>query len=85
MSRQRITILAGLAGLTALFLAAAAYAFYGSPFPNNSGSPKIFQLGESPQALRLTVYETGIVAISATELRATDLPFQNFSAVYLGW
>lgn len=80
MSRQRITILAGLAGLTALFLVAAAYAFYGSPFPDNSGSPKIFQLGESPQALRLTVYETGIVAISATELRATDLPFQNFSA-----
>lgn len=80
MSRQRLTILTLLFLLTALFLGGAAYTFFGSPFEEEPLSDRPLPVGEAPHALRLTVEDTGIAAVTAGEVRASKLPFQEFSA-----
>jgi len=80
MSRQRLTILALLFLLTAIFLGGAAYTFFGSPFEEELLSGRPLPVGEAPQALRLTVEDTGIAAVTAAEVRTSKLPFQEFSA-----
>lgn len=78
MSRQRF-LLTVLALLTVLFLGAAAYTFYGNPFPDSVATVKTLPIDSVPQAVRLTIYESGMVGVSARELRDLNLPFQNFS------
>jgi hypothetical protein len=79
--KQRILLLAGLAGLTIIFLGAAAYIFLGNP-PGRSNSPQAapVPLGEAPQALRLTVLETGIAIITSRQLSQSGLPVETISA-----
>lgn len=78
MSRQRF-LLTILALLTIIFLGAAAYTFYGNPFPTTVATVKTLPIDSVPQAARLTVYESGMVGVSARELRDLNLPFQNFT------
>ena len=80
MSRQRLTILTLLFLLTVIFLGGAAYTFFGSPFEEDPLSDRPLPIGEAPQALRLSTEETGIAAVTAGEVRASKLPFQEFSA-----
>lgn len=81
MSRRRQSVLVALFILTVLFLSAAAYTFYGNPFERNDPlSIKTLPLDEAPQALRLTIYDTGIAAVTASQLREANLPFQEFNA-----
>jgi hypothetical protein len=78
MSRQRF-LLTVLALMTVLFLGAAAYTFYGNPFPATVATVKTLPIDSVPQAVRLTIYESGMVGVSARELRDLNLPFQNFT------
>lgn len=80
MSRQRQAILTLLFLLTVLFLSIAAYTFFGVPVEEEPLSDRPLQVGEAPQALRLTVEKTGIAAITAGEVRASKMPIQSFSA-----
>ena len=84
MALKRTTILSSLAGLTVIFLlGAAAYAHWGDDPPTlrESGPLKILINPRQPlpAALRLTVLETGIAAITATQLRATSLSYASLS------
>lgn len=84
MSRRRQVVLVTLFFLTVIFLGAAAYTFYGNPFEENGPiSIKTLPLDEAPQALRLTVYDTGIAAVTASQLREANLPFQAFDTEHL--
>lgn len=80
MSLTRRSILAVQAMLTVVFIGAAAFTFFGSPFGEASLSVQSLSLGEAPQALRLAVHQTGIAAVTMRELRGTDLPFDELSA-----
>ncbi len=80
MSRRRSFVLISLALLTCLFLGAAAITFYGNPFDAAAEPPiQTLPLGEAPQAVRLTILENGLAAVSARDLRRTNLPFADFS------
>lgn len=78
MSLRRRSILTAQALLTALFLAAAALTFFGNPLSGESLTVTL-PVGEAPQALRLTVEQTGIAAITMDELRGAELPFDELS------
>ncbi len=79
MSKRRF-LLAGLAILTLVFFAAAAYAFFGNPFANKDEyTIEPLPLGEVPEALRIIVTEPGIVAISAKQLDESFLPIEVIS------
>ncbi|MCI0396965.1 MAG: C25 family cysteine peptidase, partial [Chloroflexi bacterium] len=79
MNRQHL-ILAGLAGLTIFFFGAAAYVFLGSRIQDDPLDIKPLPLGEAPQALRLTVYQSGIAVVTAGDLRQANLPVEGLSA-----
>lgn len=80
MSRQQKSLLLLFGFSTIIFVLAAFYTYLGNPFPQNTPlSPMTLPLGEDPQALRLIVHQTGLMAISARDIRRTDLPFQTFS------
>lgn len=80
MSLTRRSILTVQAMLTVVFIGAAAFTFFGSPFGETPLSVQSLSLGEAPQALRLTVHQTGIAAVTMRELRGTDLPFDELTA-----
>lgn len=80
MSRQRLTILTLLFLLTVLFLGGAAFSFFGSPFEEEPLSDRPLPVGDAPRALRLTIGETGFAAVTAREVRASNMPFEEFSA-----
>jgi hypothetical protein len=80
MSLRRRSLLTVQALLTFVFLGAAAYTFFGSPFQSDLLSVQPLPLDEAPQALRLTVNETGIAAITTRDLRNTNLPFPELSS-----
>jgi hypothetical protein len=66
--------------LTFVFLGAAAFTLYGPQlFDQGENSFVELPLGDAPQALRFTVLETGVHAISAADLRETNLPFVDFN------
>lgn len=79
--RQRTFLLVGLAALAVVFLSAAAYIFFVlSPGRSQSLDVAPLPLGEAPQALRLTVLESGIVSLSGRQLSQTGLPIETISA-----
>lgn len=79
--KQRHLLLFGLAAMAIIFLGAAAYIFFVLS-PGRSQSPNVdpLPLGEAPQALRLTVLESGIVSLSSRQLAQTRLPVESVSA-----
>lgn len=80
MSLRRRSILTAQAILTALFLGAAVFTFFGNPLSTDSlRVVETLPLGEAPQALRLTVHDTGIAAITMRDLRGAELPFDELS------
>lgn len=79
MSLRRRSILTAQAVLTALFLGAAAFTFFGNPLSREPLTVQSLSLGEAPQALRFTVHQTGIAAITMRELRGADLPFDELT------
>ena len=79
MSLKRRSVLTLQAVLTILFLSAAAITFFGSPLSGESLTVQSLPLGEAPQALRLTVHQTGIAAITMRQLRGSDLPFDELN------
>lgn len=79
MSLKRRSVLTIQALFTIVFLSAAVFTFFGNPASSEPLAVQSLPLGEAPQALRLTVYETGIAAITARQLRSTDLPFDNLT------
>lgn len=80
MSIRRRGILTLQALLTFAFLGLAIVTFFGNPFRNDALSGQTLPVGEAPQALRLTVRDTGIAAVTARELRNSKLPFTELSA-----
>ena len=81
MSRTRTLMLVGLAFLTLVFISAAAYAFFGSQLINRDDRTiEPLPLGEVPEALRISVSESGIVAIRADQLDKSYLPIDQISA-----
>lgn len=80
MSLKRRSILTIQAMLTVVFLSAAVFIFFGIPIDNEPLAVQSLPLGEAPQALRLTVYDTGIAAVTVRQLRATDLTFDALTA-----
>src|SRR5690554_6246432 len=80
MSLKRRSILTIQAMLTVVFLSAAVFIFFGIPMDNEPLAVQSLPLGEAPQALRLTVYDTGIAAVTVRQLRATDLTFDALTA-----
>ena len=80
MSLRRRTILTILALMTFVFLGLALYTFFGNPLRREPLAAQTLPLGDAPQALRLTVYDSGIAAVTLRELRGTDLPFDQLSA-----
>ena len=58
MSLRRRTILTIEALLTFAFLGLAAYTFFGNPLRPEPSPVQTLPLGQAPQALRLTVYDT---------------------------
>lgn len=80
MNDNRKLILAGLAGLTLILAGAAAFVFLGGrESDNDSESENLVTLGEAAQALRLTVLESGIAAITAEQIRDHNLPVEAFT------
>ncbi len=80
MTSQRKIILVALAALTVIFFAAAAYTFFGSGLGNRGEhSIEPLPLGEVPAALRISVTEPGMVAISAVQLDESYLPVDILS------
>ncbi len=78
-------ILSSLASLTVIFLVgAAAFAFIGEVhvFSENAAVLKTrpFPKDDVPSVLRLTINQTGIMAVSARQIRAASIPFDNLSA-----
>lgn len=69
--------------LTVIFLSAAVFTFFGNPSDSEPLAVQSLPLGEAPQALRLTVYETGIAAITMRQLRGTDLPFDELTPEHI--
>ncbi len=80
MSLRRRTILTIEALLTFAFLGLAAYTFFGNPLRPEPSPVQTLPLGQAPQALRLTVYDTGIAAITARHVQNTNFPFSEFNA-----
>lgn len=80
MSLKRRTLLTVLALMTFIFLGLALYTFFGNPLRREPLAVQTLPLGDAPQALRLTVYDSGIAAVTLRELRDTDLPFDQLSA-----
>ena len=78
--RQRTGVLIVLGMMTLAFLGSAAYVLLGNPFEPSAISLPPLTVGEAPRAVRLTVGETGLTAISAADLHRTNLPFTAFSA-----
>ncbi|MCA9969077.1 MAG: hypothetical protein KC425_02625 [Anaerolineales bacterium] len=85
MTPNRSTILTSLAGLTVIFLlGAVAYAQWGENPPSLMEPQPLkvqaYSKEPLPAALRLTILETGIVAVTASQLRATNLRYAALSA-----
>lgn len=79
--RQRTLLLVGLAALAVVFLGAAVYIFFVlNPGRSKSADVVPLPLGEAPQALRLTVLESGIVSLTGKQLGETGLPVEAISA-----
>ncbi len=79
--KQRNLFLIGLGALAVLFLGIAAYIFFVlNPDPSRSNRVDPLPLGEAPQALRLTVLETGIVSLTSRQLDQSSLPVETVSA-----
>ncbi|MCB8945028.1 MAG: hypothetical protein H6658_14855 [Ardenticatenaceae bacterium] len=87
---RRIYILMTLAGLTLVFLGAAAYSLWNWQKATERLNESILPAAgiaaadvltiDTPQALRLTVNETGIATITARQLQLAKLPFNELSA-----
>jgi hypothetical protein len=81
MNVDRKLILAGLAGLTLILAGAAAVVFLGGrDAKDDPNSQNLVALGEAALALRLTVLESGIAAIEASQIREYNLPVGTFSS-----
>ncbi len=81
--RQRAGVLLVLGMMTLAFLGSAAYVLLGNPFEPSAISLPPLTVGEAPRAVRLTVGDTGLTALSAADLHRTNLPFTTFSAAGL--
>ena len=87
---RRIYVLLTLAILTLIFLGVAAYSLWDWQAATNQINTAIVPdsgvvaaeilTTDSPAALRLTVNETGMTAITARQLQAARLPFSELSA-----
>lgn len=87
---RRFYVLMALAGLTLVFLGAAAYNLWNwqeatarlneAVVPDSGVVVSDILTTETPAALRLTVDETGITTITARQLQAAKLPFSELSA-----
>ncbi|MCA9934057.1 MAG: hypothetical protein H6662_09180 [Ardenticatenaceae bacterium] len=85
MRLNRMLILSVLASLTIIFLVgAAAFAFVGELdiFHESVAGLKVrpFPKGDIPNGLRLTVYESGIAAVTSRDLQAANMRFDTLSA-----
>lgn len=85
MRVHRSILLGSLAGLTLLFLlGAVAYANWGrlAPPPDENGDLGVSLAAKQafPVALRLTVHESGIAAVTAAQLGAANFPVDAISA-----
>jgi hypothetical protein len=79
--RQRRLGLALLALLTLVFLSAAVYLWWdGQTSRQQPITIEPLQPGQAPQALRLTVYQTGLAVVSAQQVNEANLPLESFSA-----
>lgn len=79
--KQRNLLLIGLGALAVLFLGIAAYIFFVlNPGRLQSNNVVPLPLGEAPQALRLTVLETGIVSLTSRQIEQSGLPIEEISA-----
>jgi hypothetical protein len=79
--RQRTLFLVGLGALAVVFLGVAVYIFFIlNPSRSESNGVAPLPLGEAPQALRLTVLETGIVSLTSRQIDQTSLPVETITA-----
>jgi hypothetical protein len=79
--RQRQLGVALLALMTLVFLSAAAYVWWdGRPTPQEQITIEPLRPGQAPQALRLTIYQTGLAAVTAQQVTQANLPVESFSA-----
>lgn len=70
-----------LALLTLFFLTAAAYIWWDSRTPERDElTIAPLQPGQAPQALRLTVLQPGLTAVTAQQVNEANLPLASFSA-----
>lgn len=79
MNTPRPALLIGLGLLTILSLIASAYFFLKWRAPDQTIPSKPLPVGAGLAAMRLTVVETGITAISLDQIRDAGLPFETFS------
>lgn len=79
MNTPRPALLISLGLLTILSLIAGAYFFLKGRAPDQTIPSKPLPVGASLAAIRLTVVETGITAVSLDQIRDAGLPFETFS------
>lgn len=79
MHKPRPAILISLGLLTILFLAAGLYVFFHGRSQSQAISSQPLPLGTAPGALRLTIDETGIAAVTQQEVRDAGLVFESFA------
>jgi hypothetical protein len=84
MTNHRVAILTSLAALTALLIGAATTIFFVNRFRAGNGQElNLLPLGETPQAVYLTVADSGIVAVTSRQLYQMNLPFEQLSIEYV--
>ncbi len=80
MSLKRRSVLTIQALLTIVFFSAAVFTFFGNPGGSEPLAVQSLTLGEAPQAVRLTVNDTGIAAVTMRQLRGADLNLETMNA-----
>lgn len=80
MSIQRLAILLTLGFLTVVFVAVAVLTFQGPDLEETPLTARSFTANPAPQALRLTIDQSGLIAVSYNDVRSSNLPVADLSA-----